>query len=139
MIQGPKSGTVLPRLWTKTLDHSHFSVNRKIEVNFSKSAFVTFSNVSMSVSDMAKSRKGKMTPRSARRVIKKYVRKNPGNFTKRVQKIVDRNLKNTPTGVVRYSDSICTIVDTQPTVRRWYLFTPGTGVFKRNMGAGGIK
>lgn len=86
---------------------------------------------------MPKVRKGKMTPRSARRVIKKYVAKNRGSFTKRVQKIVDRNLKNTPTGVARKQDSICRIVDTAIGVHHWYVWTPGAEVFKRNTGVGG--
>jgi hypothetical protein len=88
----------------------------------------------MSVSDMPKARKSRMTPRSARRVIKKYVR---GNFNKRVQRIVDRNLKNTPTGVARKVDSICRIIETSAGVRRWFVWTPGVEVFKRNTGVGG--
>ena len=76
-------------------------------------------------------RTGKMTPRSARRVIKKYVHQ---KFTKRVQKIVDRSIKNTPTNVIRHPDAICRIVDTSSATRRWYTFVPGIDVFKRNMG-----
>lgn len=76
-------------------------------------------------------RTGKMTPRSARRVIKKYVHQ---KFTKRVQKIVDRSLKNTPTNCIRNVGAILRINDNTSTTRRWYVFTPGLDVFKRNMG-----
>ena len=79
-------------------------------------------------------RTGKMTPRSARRVIKKYVNR---KFTKRVQRIVDRSLKNTPTNLIRHIDPVLNIIDTDSTTRRWYTFVPGTDVFKRPSGSSG--
>lgn len=80
-------------------------------------------------------RTAKMTPRSARRVIGKYVRKYRGNFTKRVQKVLARNLKNTPTTVVKGNKSICQ-QSTQPgSAKHWFVWSPGAYVWQRPSGS----
>jgi len=76
-------------------------------------------------------RTGKMTPRSARRVIGKYVRKNRGSFARRVQKVVDRNLKNTPTVSYKYDAVICSVTGTG-NPHLWFVWSPGQATFERN-------
>jgi hypothetical protein len=72
-------------------------------------------------------------PRGTRaRAVRKMYR---AKFRRRVQKIIDRSLKNTPTQVIRNTAAICTINDLSPTVKTWFTFTPGIDVFKRNMGS----
>ena len=86
---------------------------------------------------MAKFRKMKMTPRSARRVIARGARnwkskKMTGSFAKRVQRVVDRSLKNTPTPSVRVTGAIGTVVPPGSGGISWFSWQPGTQTFPRN-------
>lgn len=77
-----------------------------------------------------------MTPKSARRVIAKYVPKARDNFNKRVQKVVDRNLKNTPTISYKFDEVVCSQVGVAPAgpngPKNWFAWTPGQATFVRN-------
>ena len=84
---------------------------------------------------MAKFRKMKMTPRSARRVIARGVRKwksrkMGASFAKRVQRVVDRSLKNTPTVSYKIDLAICT--ENAGSTKLWGTWAPGQATFERN-------
>lgn len=83
-------------------------------------------------------RTGKMTPRSARRVIARGARKwksrkTFGSFAKRVQRVVDRSLKNTPTVSYKTEYPICEAPSGGPLPPKlWFGWTPGQATFEMN-------
>ena len=85
---------------------------------------------------MGKFRKMKMTPRSARRVIARGARKWKARkmgkltFAKRVQRVVDRSLKNTPTVSYKIDLAICTELGSSG--KFWGTWAPGQATFERN-------